>query len=245
MPWVETASTSFRARHDEADADDVERVLHSLELTRERLSGLLRARPGRHRRGLPRQLDVAHDGPAAGTAGASARRAGRAPLRRGHDRWRHPSRPHARRAPAAGLERGRLARDARAHRRRPVRARGGGGEQSRSGAPAAPIAERRLRSAGRGCSRGRRAGSPGRPTTPARRSRAGCARARRRASRRASATLRCSEGRSSTCWRSSRAKQAVAELATRLHPQGARAALNAGVPAADGGDGARLARASR
>jgi hypothetical protein len=38
MPWVESASPSFRARHDEADGDDVERVLHSLELTRERLS---------------------------------------------------------------------------------------------------------------------------------------------------------------------------------------------------------------
>lgn len=46
MPWVETASTSFRARHDEADADDAERVLHSLELTRERLSGFFERVPG-------------------------------------------------------------------------------------------------------------------------------------------------------------------------------------------------------
>jgi hypothetical protein len=40
MPWVESASPSFRARHDSADAADVERVLRSLEQTRERLSYL-------------------------------------------------------------------------------------------------------------------------------------------------------------------------------------------------------------
>jgi hypothetical protein len=39
MPWVESASRSFRARHDSATRDDAERVLHSLELTRERLAG--------------------------------------------------------------------------------------------------------------------------------------------------------------------------------------------------------------
>lgn len=38
MPWVESASPSFRARHDAAEADDAQRVLHSLELTRERLA---------------------------------------------------------------------------------------------------------------------------------------------------------------------------------------------------------------
>jgi hypothetical protein len=37
MTWVESVSPSFRARHDSADADDAHRVLHSLELTRERL----------------------------------------------------------------------------------------------------------------------------------------------------------------------------------------------------------------
>jgi hypothetical protein len=37
MTWVESVSPSFRARHDAADADDAQRVLHSLELTRERL----------------------------------------------------------------------------------------------------------------------------------------------------------------------------------------------------------------
>ena len=46
MPWVESASPSFRARHDETDADDVERVLHSLELTRERLSAYFERVPG-------------------------------------------------------------------------------------------------------------------------------------------------------------------------------------------------------
>jgi hypothetical protein len=38
MPWVETASPSFRARHEDADAAGVERVLRSLELTRDRLT---------------------------------------------------------------------------------------------------------------------------------------------------------------------------------------------------------------
>ncbi len=38
MPWVESVSPSFRARHDSAHADDVGRVLHSLELARERLA---------------------------------------------------------------------------------------------------------------------------------------------------------------------------------------------------------------
>lgn len=38
MAWVESVSQSFRARHDAAARDDAERVLHSLELTREQLS---------------------------------------------------------------------------------------------------------------------------------------------------------------------------------------------------------------
>src|SRR5437868_492368 len=37
MTWVESASRSFRARHDFADRDEAERVLHSMELARERL----------------------------------------------------------------------------------------------------------------------------------------------------------------------------------------------------------------
>jgi len=45
VTWVESASRSFRARHDAAARDDVERVLHALELTRERLSGHFPAVP--------------------------------------------------------------------------------------------------------------------------------------------------------------------------------------------------------
>src|SRR5436305_9809778 len=37
MPWVESVSPSFRARHDSTHAADAEEVLESLELVRERL----------------------------------------------------------------------------------------------------------------------------------------------------------------------------------------------------------------
>jgi hypothetical protein len=37
VAWVESASPSFRARHESTHADDVDRVLHSLERTREHL----------------------------------------------------------------------------------------------------------------------------------------------------------------------------------------------------------------
>jgi hypothetical protein len=37
MTWVESVSPSFRARHEQADADDADRVLYSLEQARERL----------------------------------------------------------------------------------------------------------------------------------------------------------------------------------------------------------------
>jgi hypothetical protein len=40
MAWVESVSASFRARHESRDADDADRVLHSLELTRDRLARL-------------------------------------------------------------------------------------------------------------------------------------------------------------------------------------------------------------
>lgn len=39
MTWVESVSPSFRARHDSGCADEADRVLDSLERTRERLSG--------------------------------------------------------------------------------------------------------------------------------------------------------------------------------------------------------------
>jgi hypothetical protein len=38
VAWVESASLSFRARHESTHADDVDRVLNSLERTRERLA---------------------------------------------------------------------------------------------------------------------------------------------------------------------------------------------------------------
>jgi len=38
VAWVESASPSFRARHDSTHADDADRVLHSLERTREYLA---------------------------------------------------------------------------------------------------------------------------------------------------------------------------------------------------------------
>ena len=38
MAWVESVSLSFRARHDSTHADDADRVLHSLERTREYLA---------------------------------------------------------------------------------------------------------------------------------------------------------------------------------------------------------------
>jgi hypothetical protein len=57
VAWVESASPSFRARHDSTHADDVDRVLYSLERTREDLA--------QH---FPRTVDgmsvVFHSGPA-------------------------------------------------------------------------------------------------------------------------------------------------------------------------------------
>jgi hypothetical protein len=40
MPWVESASPSFRARHDSADTADAAHILGSLEDARDRLAGL-------------------------------------------------------------------------------------------------------------------------------------------------------------------------------------------------------------
>jgi hypothetical protein len=40
MAWVETLSPSFRARHDSAEGDEADRILHALELTRDRLGGV-------------------------------------------------------------------------------------------------------------------------------------------------------------------------------------------------------------
>ena len=46
MPWVESASDTFVARHDERDADDVVRVLAQLEHARARLEERFDTRPG-------------------------------------------------------------------------------------------------------------------------------------------------------------------------------------------------------
>src|SRR3954447_14020754 len=46
VPWVESASDTFVARHDERDADDVVRVLSQLEYARARLEERFEARPG-------------------------------------------------------------------------------------------------------------------------------------------------------------------------------------------------------
>ena len=45
MPWVESISPSFRARHESADADDADRVLMSLEHARDRLAELFPRTP--------------------------------------------------------------------------------------------------------------------------------------------------------------------------------------------------------
>src|SRR3954452_4033132 len=46
VPWVESASETFVARHDERDVDDVVRVLAQLEHARSRLEERFEARPG-------------------------------------------------------------------------------------------------------------------------------------------------------------------------------------------------------
>src|SRR3954452_144026 len=46
VPWVESASDTFVARHDARDADDVVRVLAQLEHARARLEERFETRPG-------------------------------------------------------------------------------------------------------------------------------------------------------------------------------------------------------
>src|SRR5919107_5590715 len=62
MPWTETASDTFVARHDERDAADAERVLAQLEYGRERLERQLEVELGELAvvlHGSPAQLDAA------------------------------------------------------------------------------------------------------------------------------------------------------------------------------------------
>jgi hypothetical protein len=61
MAWVETASSSFSARHHSASAHDAVLLLESLELTRERLGRLFAQLP-------PRICVVLHESPASLTA---------------------------------------------------------------------------------------------------------------------------------------------------------------------------------
>jgi hypothetical protein len=46
MAWVESVSRSFRARHESALADEADRLLHALELTREELADVFPRTPG-------------------------------------------------------------------------------------------------------------------------------------------------------------------------------------------------------
>jgi hypothetical protein len=46
MTWVETASETFVARHDERDAEDAQRVLAQLEYARRRLEPKLETEAG-------------------------------------------------------------------------------------------------------------------------------------------------------------------------------------------------------
>ena len=81
VPWAETASETFVARHDERDASDAERVLAQLEYAREGLEKRLEVQMGELAvvlHGSPAQLDAAQPWIA---AAAAADRAGRAPLR--------------------------------------------------------------------------------------------------------------------------------------------------------------------
>ena len=62
MAWVDTASETFIARHDERDAEDVDRVLAQLEFARTRLEERFETRPGELEIVLhssPAQLDAA------------------------------------------------------------------------------------------------------------------------------------------------------------------------------------------
>lgn len=62
MPWVETASPAFSARHDAAEQEGAEALLLQLEATRDRLEGALAVLPSGVEvvvHGSPAQLDVA------------------------------------------------------------------------------------------------------------------------------------------------------------------------------------------
>ena len=130
MAWVESRSDAFRARHNDRDSEDAARVLEGLEALRDRLGGLLGAAPS--------DVTVILHDTAVGLSVAMPflpvmwlrHRARRAPLP--GRLVCQPRAPRARPAPAAGtgVQRPRLARDARPHAQRALRAPGRGHGQS-------------------------------------------------------------------------------------------------------------------
>ena len=98
VTWLETASETFVARHDERDAEDAERVLAQLEYARPRLQRRLGVRGRRARgRAAPHQR-AARRRPAVAAAPARPDRAGRPPLRRRPGDRRGAARARAARA---------------------------------------------------------------------------------------------------------------------------------------------------
>ena len=208
MPtWVETASETFVARHDERDAADAERVLAQLEYARERLERQLEVELGRARGRAARLARAARRRAAVARAAAAADRAGGAPLRRRLGRRARAARALAAAAGPAGVERRGLAGDADAR----ALARCSPGTRSRAGHPGfppplGPLRLRALDALRRGSSRAPRSGCR------ARRATCGPAVARRlREGRRAGVpaqaapTRCCSAARCSTCWPARRA----------------------------------------
>ena len=112
MAWVDTASETFVARHDERDEEDAARVLAQLEFARTRLEERFDHAP-RRARGRPALLGRPARRRAAVAAGrAPPHRARRAPLRRRLGRPARAARARAAAARAPRLQRRGLAGDA-------------------------------------------------------------------------------------------------------------------------------------
>ena len=199
VPWAETASETFVARHDERDAPDAERVLAQLEYARERLERQLEVALGELAvvlHGSPAQLDAAQPWlPLQRRLTAPAAR--RYVVGWAGERELHVLSPRllAQRASnvEGSLEMLMLAPSAPA-----------GAPRDRAAPPGLPAAARPAAAAAldaRGVvRRGRRAVAvAARRATSARRSRGGCARAASPPSRPAPPTRCCSAARCSTC----------------------------------------------
>ena len=193
MAWVESASRSFRARHDSDCTEDAGRVL---DVTRADARVPRRSVPARGRRGHRRSASR-HDLAVAVESDVAAAvvddRARRASLRGGLGRRHRAARAGSGGARRARVERARLARDALDDRRRRCTP---GGSCTRT-TTTCRASGRPLGSppscAGRGCWTAPGGGSQARPITPGPRSPAACTRAAARGSRPESATRRCSE----------------------------------------------------